>query len=613
MEGAFVNRRRLYRFAWLAAVVLVFAGCTSTTISPDRCPPDRQALENCPPLGAVDDPELNRWYDLRSPGIASDPGIDPTAMAIEANIPVQAARAWLLGSSESDALLSLAAKIHMIERAEHSIDAVYYIFSSDLVGRAFLGALCAAVQRGVDVRLLVDSVGSISLDKTWLRTLHSCEADAGFVRNSAGEVTTRRARAQVILFNALTRSPLTANRRSHDKLMVIDGFVRDRAVIITGGRNISLSYYGILADGSPNPDTYNDAEILLRPGPGVEEEHTVGEVAEIYYTLLVLYEHNKHLISNKPLAGPDLYADRRDKMAASLIELKSLPALREPLEAAAELFAADWHEVDVRLAHEMANLTNQAVVTEAVANLSNNPNSIMHLLEQARGRARFHSRVVSPYLFLARYYDDDGNLVLDEAARILEWLAESPDHRYEMITNSVLTSDNIPAQAIVDMDMAPRLLLDDEWLAQWQTSDLELNAELLSSADWEAFVDHPQLSVYETGRLDDAYFGGDRHYGKLHAKYIIGDKSGFLGTANFDYRSRLFNNEMGFFFIGPEMRDALIADFEHLKSQSYRWGSPEWLELRRRIVEKGGLKGQSVKNQRQVFQVLRKSGLEYQF
>ena len=33
---------------------------------------------------------------------------------------------------------------------------------------------------------------------------------------------------------------------------------------MTGGRNMSMSYYGITEDGSPNPDTYMDAEILLR-------------------------------------------------------------------------------------------------------------------------------------------------------------------------------------------------------------------------------------------------------------------------------------------------------------------------------------------------------------
>jgi phosphatidylserine/phosphatidylglycerophosphate/cardiolipin synthase-like enzyme len=135
----------------------------------------------------------------------------------------------------------------------------------------------------------------------------------------------------------------------------------------------------------------------------------------------------------------------------------------------------------------------------------------------------------------------------------------------------------------------------------------------VASEDWEQLVNHPQLGIYETGRVDDAYFGGEKHYGKLHSKYLLGDEAGFIGTANFDYRSRLFNNEMGFFFFSAGLREDLIADFELLKSESYRWGSPQWLEMRRRIKEERGVKASAVRHQRRIFRVLRKTGLEYQF
>lgn len=610
-----MNRIRPLPPLCLLALLSLLAACATTDIPADRCPPDRQPLENCPPLEAVADQQLDRWYRARAQLSFEDLGDDPIQLGVDAEIPVQNARARLLDTSEADALRSLAAKVHLIETARHSVDAVYYIFKSDLIGRAVLGALCDAVQRGVDVRLMVDSVGSIGLDKTWLRALHSCQVDAGFIRNAAGQVTTRRARVQVLIFNAVTSSPGSVNRRSHDKLLVVDGFVPERSVVMTGGRNISLAYYGILADGSPNPGTYNDMEIVLRNATVAEQEHTVGQVAEVYLSLLYLNEGNARLRSKQFVTGTDLYRQHREDMASALAELRSIPRLQPYFDAMPDFFDEDWHSADVRLAHELANLTDQTVVTEAVENLANNPNSIMHLLAQAGDRERSHSRVVSPYLFLARYYDRDGTLVLDEAQRILDWLAESPDHRYEMITNSVLTSDNVPAQAIVDMDMAPRMLLAPEQREAWQDSlkDGELNPELVDSETWRTLVNHPQLTIYETGRLDDVYFGGDRHYGKLHAKYLIGDDAGFVGTANFDYRSRLFNNEMGFFFRGDALIEELIEDFEALKAQSYVWGSPEWLEMRRRIMDKGGAKGALVRNQRAVFKTLRATGLEYQF
>jgi phosphatidylserine/phosphatidylglycerophosphate/cardiolipin synthase-like enzyme len=64
---------------------------------------------------------------------------------MQAEIPIQGAQAKLLGPSQEDGLRSLAAKIWMIDHAEHTIDATYYIFSRDRVGRAMLGALCNAV------------------------------------------------------------------------------------------------------------------------------------------------------------------------------------------------------------------------------------------------------------------------------------------------------------------------------------------------------------------------------------------------------------------------------------------------------------------------------------
>ena len=57
----------------------------------------------------------------------------------------------------------------------------------------------------------------------------------------------------------------------------------------------------------------------------------------------------------------------------------------------------------------------------------------------------------------------------------------------------------------------------------------------------------------------------------------------------------------------------VIDDFELLKSESYLWGSPEWLEMRRRLMESDGQKGWSVRNQRKTFNSLRKTGLEYLF
>jgi phosphatidylserine/phosphatidylglycerophosphate/cardiolipin synthase-like enzyme len=119
--------------------------------------------------------------------------------------------------------------------------------------------------------------------------------------------------------------------------------------------------------------------------------------------------------------------------------------------------------------------------------------------------------------------------------------------------------------------------------------------------------------MYQTGKLDAVLLGGDVHYGKLHAKFIVEDDSGFIGTSNFDYRSRLYNNEMGFFFEDEALARELNEWFDMLKSSSYRWGTPEWLELRRQVAATGGLKGIATANQRPLFKTLRAMGMDWLF
>ena len=74
----------------------------------------------------------------------------------------------------------------------------------------------------------------------------------------------------------------------------------------------------------------------------------------------------------------------------------------------------------------------------------------------------------------------------------------------------------------------------------------------MESEEWKKLINHPQIFIYETGKLDSILLGGDTYYGKLHAKFIIGEHIGFIGTSNFDYRSNLYNNELGFLYRSPD-------------------------------------------------------------
>ena len=173
--------------------------------------------------------------------------------------------------------------------------------------------------------------------------------------------------------------------------------------------------------------------------------------------------------------------------------------------------------------------------------------------------------------------------------------------------------DNIFTQAIIDMGMTPRFLLTPELHKAWlsSTEKGEFNPDVVESEEWKRLIDHPQIFIYQTGGLDSEILGGDVSYGKLHAKFIYGENGGFVGTSNFDYRSNLYNNELGFFFISDGVRDELADVFDKLKARSYRWGTPEWLEMRKRVMQSDSSKAGPARRQRSIYKSIKVLGLEY--
>ena len=111
--------------------------------------------------------------------------------------------------------------LEAIDSAKRSILLETYIFDRDRIGKRFIAALSAAVQRGVEVRVLIDAVGA----------RYSVPSVLGMLRE--GGVT-----VDVFNGNVITglRMPY-ANLRTHRKIVVVDG-----TVAFTGGMNIREAF-----------------------------------------------------------------------------------------------------------------------------------------------------------------------------------------------------------------------------------------------------------------------------------------------------------------------------------------------------------------------------------
>lgn len=609
--------KHLTRSIPITVVMLVSASCAGLGHLPSDIPDSVFSMDF-----------VTMSYDQRTWHPPNELKYDPIGFANRAVIPINEARTKIIGPSYDDALHSLAAKLWMIENAEHTVDVVYFIFARDMAGYALLGALCNAVKRGVDVRIMVDSVGSLHPHHNELRALETCTNEAGYLKDEFGQATKHKARAQVAIINALSNVFLKVNRRSHDKLLVIDGHLREKAIVMTGGRNVSVSYYGIHEDGSPDPLAYQDLEIVLRPNLEIKEFETVGDISTYYFTALFLHSGNKRLypipdeddwVEEADKGHQEAYAQERKKAQESLAFVKSLPGINASLKIMPEYLSQDYRVSRVRLAHELANLLNPSVTTEVKQNLKNNPNSIQTIIYEYFNNPDKEPLknlvIVSPYFFVAKYYDDDDNLLFDGVTELHKYLENNPESTLEIITNSVLTSDNFFTQAVIDMDTAPRLLLSPELLTRWlmDTEDGEFNPELVESEEWNKMINNPRIKIYETGKLDSKLVGGDIDYGKLHAKFFIANGAGFVGTTNFDYRSRLLQSELGFYFQGQGLYDDLNKIINDLKSKSHRWGTPEWLEMRKKLMASDGIKASTTRKQRGIFKTLEATGTTWLF
>ena len=143
-----------------------------------------------------------------------------------------------------DGGMAYKAMLERIDEARHSISLATYIFGGDAVGRRFIEALARAGSRGVEVRVILDPVGSREHRRHILRALH----DGG-------------ARAALFLPTFGPRGVLSTNLRNHRKVLVLDG-----TCAFTGGMNISSEY-----EAEPDdPDAIRDTQFLLE-GPAVAD------------------------------------------------------------------------------------------------------------------------------------------------------------------------------------------------------------------------------------------------------------------------------------------------------------------------------------------------------
>ena len=136
------------------------------------------------------------------------------------------------------------AMIDAIEKATQSISMTTYIFDNDRAGRQFVDALSAAVKRGVEVRVLIDSVGARYSIPPVTRSLRA-----------------NGVRVATFMPSFVPWSTPYVNLRSHRKILIVDGHIG-----FTGGMNVREG--NVLSSHSSHPT--RDVHFRVT-GPVVQE------------------------------------------------------------------------------------------------------------------------------------------------------------------------------------------------------------------------------------------------------------------------------------------------------------------------------------------------------
>ncbi len=401
------------------------------------------------------------------------------------------ASAFRLYSVGTDGLLL---RLELIEQAQRSLDLQYYIFHGDESGRLITEALLKAAARGVRVRVLVDDGESVRGDEQLFALAGAPHVAIRVFNPWRYRGHNGFVRAVEFLFN---RRRL--DYRMHNKLFVADG-----RVALVGGRNIGNQYFQVAPDSQ-----YADDDVLA-----------TGEVTAALADAFQEYWDSPHAV---PVEAFTPARERGAAAAQKLAQRHTTPELatRAAPDFSARLLAGEpLHQV----------LSGAAPLSWAAAELAcDSP-------DKAQMDA---SRRVASYMF-------------GPVAQAIRGT------RHEL---TLVTPYLIPTRA--ELELLEATSRDGRQLRILTTS-LEATTDPAAQAGYSHYrvpLLESGAQLYELRRAPQSPRGTGQsarmsRYGNfgLHAKLLVFDDAAiYVGSMNYDARSRWLNTEIGLIVQSPEL------------------------------------------------------------
>ncbi|HVN46206.1 MAG TPA: phospholipase D family protein [Steroidobacteraceae bacterium] len=398
----------------------------------------------------------------------------------------------------------LLLRLELIEAAHSSLDLQYYIFHGDESGKLITEALSRAAARGVRVRVLVDDGETIPGDEQLFALAGARNVEIRVFNPWRYRGHNGFLRGVEYLF-----SHARLDFRMHNKL-----FIADRAVALVGGRNIGDEYFQV------DPGWQFADDDVLTTGPAVQE---------LAVSFEQFWQSQVAIPVQALLPARDTSADAAEALAQRVtvpkkaqeagVHYEEKLAAHEPLASVlAGHTALDWADAEVLADSPYKGLEQQKSVR--ISSLLFGP------VAQAIHDTRSELTLVTPYLVPA---PDEMKLLEDLRRR---------GCAVRILTTSLEAESSAVAQA---------------GYMHYRKPLLESGVQLY---EIRARPENPR----GTGQPEKLSRYG--HY-SLHAKQLVFDRNvTYLGSMNYDQRSRRLNTENGLIIHSTPLAEATARRFD---------------------------------------------------
>ncbi len=398
------------------------------------------------------------------------------------------------------------ARAQMIDAAERTLDLQYFIFRGDDTGRLLTDGLLRAADRGVRVRVLVDDGDTVAGDEQILalaaHPLISVRVFNPFAYR--GHSTFRRA-LEFLFSNG------RLDYRMHNKLLVADN-----SLALVGGRNIGNQYFQV------DPGSQFADDDVFAAGPVAQQLSATFD--EFWNNLLSVPAEALGPPVGRD-SGMEAHRERARWHPADLVEASDSGGDYVTRIASGEPFAG-LISGRLPLVWTTARVVCDSPDKKQVEDGSLPGRLMMKSVRQMIGAARTELLMVTPYFIPA---DEELDAIRDLRRR---------DVPVAILTNSLESAPDLVAHA---------------GYAHYRRSLVEEGVRLY---EVRAEPGNARGSG-QTARL--SRYG---HYG-LHGKLIVFDRAEmFIGSMNFDQRSKRLNTEVGLLIAGPELASQTAGRFE---------------------------------------------------